>query len=61
MASDGTIQIDALRKVINGIFDFIEKDLGVSEVDLKKDLYWTLLEDKAPDAGQPTEFGVGSL
>jgi hypothetical protein len=61
MASDGTIQIDTLRKVINGIFDFVEKDLAISEVKLREDNYWTVLDDKAFDGVQPTELGVGSL
>ncbi len=61
MENDRTIQIDTLRRVINGILDFIEKDLGISDVNLQKDNYWTVLEDTTPDAGKPTEFGVGSL
>jgi len=61
MASDGTIQIDALRKVINGIFDFIEKDLGISEVDLKKDHYWNVFDDDMYELARPEELGAGSL
>jgi hypothetical protein len=61
MASDGSIQIDALRRVINGIFDFIEKDLGVSEVDLKRDHYWNVLADDMYALARPEELGAGSL
>jgi len=61
LEDDRAIQIDTLRKVVNGILDFIEKDLGLREVRLQKDNYWTVLEDSAPDAGKPSEFGVGSL
>jgi hypothetical protein len=60
MARDGTIQIDALRKVVNGIFDFIEKDLGISEVDLKKDHYW-IFDDDLYGMARPEELGAGSL
>jgi hypothetical protein len=62
MASPNSISIDVLRKTINGIFDFIEKDLGVTEVELKQDHYWSI-----PDTalytmeGQPKELDVGSL
>lgn len=61
MENDRTIQIDTLRRVINGILDFIEKDLGIKEVELQKDNYWTFLDDTAPEVGRPSEFGVGSL
>lgn len=61
MASDRTIQIDALRKVINWIVDFIEKDLGISEVDLKKDHYWNVFDDDMYELARPEDLGAGSL
>ena len=45
MASASSVSIDVLRKTINGIFDFIEKDLSVTEVALKQNYYWTVAED----------------
>jgi hypothetical protein len=61
MASDKSIQIDVLRRVVNGIFDFIEKDLGIREVDLKKDHYWNVFDDDMYELARPEELGAGSL
>src|SRR5262245_56752099 len=61
MASDQAIQIDVLRKTINGILDFIEKDLGLSAVDLKRDHYWNVLDSDAYEIAKPSELAAGSL
>jgi hypothetical protein len=36
MASPNRINVDVLRKVINGVLDFVEKDLGLDEIELKQ-------------------------
>ena len=61
MASDQVIQVDMLRKAINGILDFIEKDLAVSEVNLTKDHYWNVLNSDLYETERPEELGAGSL
>jgi hypothetical protein len=62
MASASSISIDVLRKTINGIFDFIEKDLGVTKVDLKQNHYWSVTDDALYSMEYPPkESGVGSL
>ena len=62
MASPDGVSIEVLRKSINRIFDFIEKDLGISEVQLKQNYYWSIADDalyamEAP----PKQLDVGSL
>jgi hypothetical protein len=62
MASPDSISIDVLRKTINGIFDFIEKDLGVAEVELKQNYYWSIAHDALyAMENPPKELDVGSL
>jgi hypothetical protein len=61
MASDTTIEIEVLRKIINGILDFIEKDVGVNRVELTKDHYWNVLDDDVYETTKPAELGAGSL
>ena len=61
MASDQAIKIDVLRKTINGILDFIEKDLALSEVKLENDHYWNVLDGETYETKRPTELGAGSL
>src|SRR6185312_15579741 len=57
-----TIDIEALRKVTNRIFDFIERDLQVKSVELFKNYYWSISEDLLYDMDQqPRELDVGSL
>lgn len=60
MENPDSVSIDALRKTINGIFDFIEKDLGIKDVELKQNYYWSIADDvlyamesppKQPDVG----------
>jgi hypothetical protein len=57
------VEVDILRRTINGIFDFIEKGLGVSEVDLKRDNYWSIADEALYTLkdGPPKELDVGSL
>jgi hypothetical protein len=62
MASPEGVSIEVLRKSINRILDFIEKDLGISEVQLKQNYYWSIADDvlyamEAP----PKQLDVGSL
>lgn len=61
MESDSVVRIQVLRNVINGILDFIEKDLGQSEVELGKDHYWEVLDHDLFSMGRPAELGAGSL
>jgi hypothetical protein len=61
MASNTTIEIQVLRKIINGILDFIEKDVGVNRVDLTKDHYWNVLDGDVYEITKPVELGAGSL
>ena len=62
MSSASSVSIDVLRKTINGIFDFIEKDLGVTEVALKQNYYWTVADDVLyATESPPKELDVGSL
>jgi hypothetical protein len=62
MASPNSISIDVLRKTINGIFDFIEKDLGLTEVELKQNYYWSIADDVLHEMeSPPKELDVGSL
>jgi hypothetical protein len=57
-----TINIDVLRKTINGILDFIEKDLGITEVELKKNHYWSITDDVLYSMDEPPkQLAVGSL
>ena len=62
MASDSTISIDVLRKTINGIFDFIEKEQrGKTEVELKQNHYWSITDDVLYSMDEPKQLAVGSL
>jgi hypothetical protein len=58
-----TIDIDVLRKTINGIFDFIEKEQrGIKEVELKQNHYWSVTDDVLYSMDEPPkELAVGSL
>lgn len=62
MANASSINIDALRKTINGVFDFIEKGLGITEVELKQNYYWSIVgDDLYAMEAPPKELSVGSL
>ena len=62
MASPNTVSIEVLRKTINGIFDFIEKDLGIADVELKQNYYWSITDDVLYSMGEPPkQLAVGSL
>jgi hypothetical protein len=61
MESGSVVQIRELRSVINGILDFIEKDLKLREVELGKDHYWEVLDRDLFSMERPTELGAGSL
>jgi hypothetical protein len=62
MKSTNRVTIQVLREVINGVLDFIEKDLGMPEVELSKDYYWRIEDDMLYSMeDQPKQLGVGSL
>jgi hypothetical protein len=62
MANPNSIRIDVLRKTINGIFDFVQKDLGVSEIELKHNHYWSIADDALYAMETlPKQIDVGSL
>jgi len=62
MANPNCISINVLRATINGIFDFIEKDLGLLEVQLNENYYWSIKDDELYSMDQPPkELVVGSL
>ncbi len=62
MASPKGISIDVLRKLINGTLDFIEKDLGLTEVELEQNYYWSVADDvRYMMENPPKEIDVGSL
>jgi hypothetical protein len=63
MASNHSISIHVLRKTINGIFDFIEKEHpGITKVELKQDHYWSITDDVLYSMeNPPKQLAVGSL
>ena len=63
MAGSNTISIDVLRKTINGIFDFVEKEHRVvAEIELKKNYYWSITDDVLYSMDEPPkQLAVGSL
>ena len=57
-------QIEVLRKVVSGIFDVIERDLGQSSVELPHSLYWSILDDakyRMEQSPGAEDLGVGNL
>ena len=58
-----TISIDVLRKTINGIFDFIEKERrGRADIELKQNHYWSITDDVLYSMDEPPkQLAVGSL
>ena len=61
MEDDKVVKIATLRKVFNGILDFIENDLAKNEVDLQKDHYWEIPECDVYETSRPTQLVAGSL
>lgn len=63
MANNSTLNIDVLRKTINGILDFIEREQrGAKEVKLKQDHYWSITDNARYSMDEPPkELAVGSL
>ena len=56
------IEIEELRKITNLIFDHIRDDINVSEINLDKDFYWDIDDDKIYDMeSKPVEVDVGQL
>lgn len=62
MGDHRQVKIQVLRETINGIFDFIERDLGLSTAELPSNFYWTV-PDEALYAMEhlPTQLDSGSL
>ena len=62
METNNQINIADLRKIINKILDFIEKDLGKNTVDLKHNFYWSIADDALYlMEREPAELDCGSL
>lgn len=62
MEKSDSVNIQALRDVVNRIFDFIEKDVGRSDIDLKNNYYWTIGDDVLYSMdNKPQELDCGSL
>lgn len=62
MESRNSIDIRVLREVLNRIFDFVEKDLACSKVELRHDYYWSMDADALYSMEtQPEELDCGSL
>lgn len=55
------IDINALRTVTNRILDFIERDLGMTSVELSHNLYWSADDDDLYEMNKDPQFNVGSL
>jgi len=56
------IQIGELRSVVNGILDFIERDLGIASVTPQYDHYWTVPDgDLYSTTSKPEYLDAGSL
>lgn len=59
-----SVRIEVLREVTNRIFDFIERDLGKSTVDLSHNFYWSIPDDvryKVEQSPGKDELVNGSL
>jgi hypothetical protein len=60
MTHSGDLKV--LRAVTERIFDFIERDLQISSVELPHDFYWTLADDVLYKIEQqPQQLDCGSL
>jgi hypothetical protein len=56
------IEIAVLRSACERIFEFIERDLKISSIELEEDLYWAVPEDARYDMSEiPTVSHVGNL
>jgi hypothetical protein len=61
MERNSAMKIQALRAVVNSILDFIERDLGKSEITFKNNFYWSISEDVLYAMGNRPELDTGSL
>lgn len=62
MNQDSAVKIQSLRAVVNSILDFVERDLGRSEVVLNRNFYWSISDDVLYTMeSKPHELDVGSL
>lgn len=65
MASDekmSTINFHDLKVIINKIFDHLEKDVGVTELDIGDSFYHNIdISEKFENFGIPPEPGLGDL
>jgi hypothetical protein len=56
------VRISDVRKVVLRLLDHIERDRGISSVQLSKNFYWGIEPQARFDMGRdPSEFEVGSL
>lgn len=57
------LRIDALRRVVDQIFDFIQRDLNISSIKIDRNFYWSIPEEILFDVAEkpPTSLDVGSL
>lgn len=59
-----SVRVEVLREVANRIFDFIERDLGKSTVDLPHNFYWSIPDDvryKVDQSPGKDQLANGSL
>ena len=58
----GVVNASELRVIVNRIRDHIEKDLGVTDIALTQDDYWTIVGNERFDLTRTPEVnGVGKL
>ena len=56
------IDLRALQKAVNRLFDHVIIDKGISEVELRSDLYWEIAQADIRDLSKtPVELEVGNL
>lgn len=56
------MRIDDLRTIVNLIFNYIEDDLGIFEVELSENYYWDAPDDALYSVDKKLDaFDVGSL
>ena len=62
MANAKQVSIKTLRETVSSVFEFIERDLGVSTVELPANYYWSVPDDALYTMGQPpAQLDCGSL
>lgn len=60
--NDSAIDISKLRTIVDLIFNHIQKDLRINEVELTEDYYWNISDEALYAVGQnPEDVSIGSL